>query len=149
MLAYLMRTEPVAVEQALLYRTITTGEQGRGRSSVYSCPQDPLGVCALSLSRLLEPAPFRLPACLTDLIVLDGAHHAQAIYSRDALSKALYSRMFDYIIGRVNDAMYIDDPEALTTGILDIYGFEIFGVRYPSTILVPLSSKALTSTMHA
>ncbi len=44
MLAYLMRTEPVAVEQALLYRTITTGEQGRGRSSVYSCPQDPLGL---------------------------------------------------------------------------------------------------------
>lgn len=56
-------------------------------------------------------------------------HHPQAIYSRDALSKALYSRMFDYIIQRVNDAMYIDDPEALTTGILDIYGFEIFGVR--------------------
>jgi hypothetical protein len=51
MLAYLMRTEPVAVEQALLYRTITTGEQGRGRSSVYSCPQDPLGVCALSFAR--------------------------------------------------------------------------------------------------
>lgn len=24
--------------------------------------------------------------------------------------------------------MYINDPEALTTGILDIYGFEIFGV---------------------
>nr|P10569.1 RecName: Full=Myosin IC heavy chain [Acanthamoeba castellanii]AAA27707.1 myosin IB heavy chain [Acanthamoeba castellanii] len=86
-------SRPVAVETALLYRTITTGEQGRGRSSVYSCPQDPLG----------------------------------AIYSRDALSKALYSRMFDYIIQRVNDAMYIDDPEALTTGILDIYGFEIFG----------------------
>jgi len=36
--------------------------------------------------------------------------------------------MFDYIIQRVNDAMFINDPEALTTGILDIYGFEIFGV---------------------
>jgi myosin-1 len=53
-----------------------------------------------------------------------------ARYSRDALAKALYSRMFDYIIRRVNDAMYIDDPEALIIGILDIYGFEIFGVIF-------------------
>ncbi|KAL6069905.1 Unconventional myosin-Ie [Balamuthia mandrillaris] len=51
----------------------------------------------------------------------------EATYSRDALAKALYSRMFDYIVQRVNDAMYLDDPEALIIGILDIYGFEIFG----------------------
>lgn len=113
MLAYLMRTEPVAVEQALLYRTITTGEQGRGRSSVYSCPQDPAGVrCTLMKYSKMK--------YLTN--------NPQAVYSRDALAKALYSRMFDYIIQRVNDAMYINDPEALTIGILDIYGFEIFGV---------------------
>ncbi len=45
MLAYLLQTEPVACEQALLYRTIQTGQVDRsGRSSVYACPQDVAGV---------------------------------------------------------------------------------------------------------
>lgn len=94
MAAHLLGTEPHGVENALLFRTITTGSGRGGRSSTYACPQD-----------------------------VDGAR-----YSRDALAKALYSRMFDFIIRRVNDAMYLDDPEALIIGILDIYGFEIFGV---------------------
>lgn len=49
-----------------------------------------------------------------------------ALYSRDALSKALYSRLFDWIISKVNQSMYINDKDALIIGILDIYGFEIF-----------------------
>jgi myosin-1 len=52
---------------------------------------------------------------------------AGATYSRDALAKALYSRLFDYIIRRVNEVLgYVDDPSLITMGILDIYGFEIF-----------------------
>jgi myosin-1 len=47
-------------------------------------------------------------------------------YSRDALAKTLYSRLFDWIVGAINAAMYIDDPEALLLSVLDIYGFEIF-----------------------
>ena len=31
--------------------------------------------------------------------------------------------------------MYLDDPEALIIGILDIYGFEIFGVSSPPPLL--------------
>ena len=52
-----------------------------------------------------------------------------AYYSRDALAKALYARCFDWIIARVNDALgWKSDPSCLIMGILDIYGFEIFGV---------------------
>jgi len=50
-----------------------------------------------------------------------------ALYSRDALAKALYSRLFDWIIAQVNTALgWYSDPNALVLGILDIYGFEIF-----------------------
>ncbi|XP_031555305.1 unconventional myosin-Ie-like isoform X2 [Actinia tenebrosa] len=49
----------------------------------------------------------------------------QACYTRDALSKALYSRLFDYLVQSVNKAMQKDYVE-LTIGVLDIYGFEIF-----------------------
>ncbi|KAF4110087.1 unconventional myosin-If [Onychostoma macrolepis] len=49
----------------------------------------------------------------------------QANYTRDALSKALYARLFDYLVEAINKA--IQKPiEELSVGVLDIYGFEIF-----------------------
>ena len=51
----------------------------------------------------------------------------QATYTRDALSKALYSRMFDFLVKSVNNAM-ANREEKMSIGILDIYGFEIFQV---------------------
>ncbi|KAI3647870.1 hypothetical protein MP228_008091 [Amoeboaphelidium protococcarum] len=52
----------------------------------------------------------------------------QANNSRDALAKALYSRMFDWIIQAVNKAIDKNHTKdkVLSLGVLDIYGFEIF-----------------------
>ncbi|KAI1886016.1 hypothetical protein AGOR_G00209700 [Albula goreensis] len=49
----------------------------------------------------------------------------QATFTRDALSKALYSRLFDYLVDAINKAMQ-KDHEEFNIGVLDIYGFEIF-----------------------
>ncbi|KAM4690360.1 unconventional myosin-Ie-like [Rhinophrynus dorsalis] len=49
----------------------------------------------------------------------------QACFTRDALSKALYSRLFDYLVEAVNKAMR-KEAEEYNIGVLDIYGFEIF-----------------------
>uniref|UniRef100_A0A671L0F3 Osteoclast-stimulating factor 1 n=1 Tax=Sinocyclocheilus anshuiensis TaxID=1608454 RepID=A0A671L0F3_9TELE len=49
----------------------------------------------------------------------------QASFTRDALSKALYSRLFDYLVDTINKAMQ-KDHEEFNIGVLDIYGFEIF-----------------------
>ncbi|XP_076827594.1 myosin IEb [Brachyhypopomus gauderio] len=49
----------------------------------------------------------------------------QACFSRDALSKALYARLFDYLVDAINKAMQ-KDHEEFNVGVLDIYGFEIF-----------------------
>uniref|UniRef100_A0ACB8G7U5 Unconventional myosin-If n=1 Tax=Sphaerodactylus townsendi TaxID=933632 RepID=A0ACB8G7U5_9SAUR len=51
----------------------------------------------------------------------------QANFTRDALSKALYSRLFDYLVDAVNKAMQKNRQE-YSIGVLDIYGFEIFQV---------------------
>ncbi|KAG7513689.1 hypothetical protein JOB18_014313 [Solea senegalensis] len=49
----------------------------------------------------------------------------QATYTRDALAKALYTRLFDYLVEAINKA--IQKPhEEFSIGVLDIYGFEIF-----------------------
>uniref|UniRef100_A0A8D3D2D3 Osteoclast-stimulating factor 1 n=1 Tax=Scophthalmus maximus TaxID=52904 RepID=A0A8D3D2D3_SCOMX len=49
----------------------------------------------------------------------------QACYTRDALSKALHARVFDYLVASVNKAM-VKDHQEFNIGVLDIYGFEIF-----------------------
>lgn len=49
----------------------------------------------------------------------------QAEFTKDALAKALYSRMFDFLVESVNKAIR-KDFEEINIGILDIYGFEIF-----------------------
>ncbi|XP_056459411.1 unconventional myosin-If [Gadus chalcogrammus] len=49
----------------------------------------------------------------------------QATYTRDALAKALYTRVFDYLVESINRAIQKPDEE-FSIGVLDIYGFEIF-----------------------
>ncbi|XP_077988766.1 unconventional myosin-Ie-like isoform X2 [Glandiceps talaboti] len=49
----------------------------------------------------------------------------QAAYTRDALAKAIHSRIFDYLVASINQAMQ-KDFEEVNIGVLDIYGFEIF-----------------------
>uniref|UniRef100_A0A803T3S8 Myosin motor domain-containing protein n=1 Tax=Anolis carolinensis TaxID=28377 RepID=A0A803T3S8_ANOCA len=49
----------------------------------------------------------------------------QASYTRDALAKGLYSRVFDFLVESINRAMRKPNEE-YSIGVLDIYGFEIF-----------------------
>jgi myosin heavy subunit len=55
---------------------------------------------------------------------------AQAYFSRDTLAKALYSKMFDFLVKKINDSIKLAaNFEGIQIGVLDIYGFEIFQVR--------------------
>ncbi|SCW00690.1 LAFE_0C09802g1_1 [Lachancea fermentati] len=50
----------------------------------------------------------------------------QATAVRDALAKAVYSNLFDWIVDRVNVSLQAFPGADKSIGILDIYGFEIF-----------------------
>ncbi|KAL4925513.1 class I myosin myoA [Aspergillus undulatus] len=50
----------------------------------------------------------------------------QASAVRDALAKAIYFNLFDWIVARVNQSLTARSAIANSIGILDIYGFEIF-----------------------
>uniref|UniRef100_A0A4W5L433 Unconventional myosin-Ib n=1 Tax=Hucho hucho TaxID=62062 RepID=A0A4W5L433_9TELE len=53
---------------------------------------------------------------------------AQAYYARDALAKNLYSRLFSWLVTRINESIKVGLAKTRhkVMGVLDIYGFEIF-----------------------
>eukprot|EP00002_Diphylleia_rotans_P028382 TRINITY_DN572_c0_g1_i3.p1 TRINITY_DN572_c0_g1~~TRINITY_DN572_c0_g1_i3.p1 ORF type:complete len:926 (+),score=142.37 TRINITY_DN572_c0_g1_i3:909-3686(+) len=51
---------------------------------------------------------------------------AMCYFARDALAKALYSRIFSWIVEKINQRISFTREETLRIGILDIYGFEVF-----------------------
>ncbi|GAB1284942.1 Unconventional myosin-Ib [Apodemus speciosus] len=52
---------------------------------------------------------------------------AQAYYARDALAKNLYSRLFAWLVNRINESIKAQTKvRKKVMGVLDIYGFEIF-----------------------
>ncbi|XP_074652154.1 unconventional myosin-Ia-like [Tubulanus polymorphus] len=56
-----------------------------------------------------------------DLNASDGS------YARDALCKALYSRLFSWIVNKINESIRVKTKDKRKVmGVLDIYGFEIF-----------------------
>ncbi|KAK4874738.1 hypothetical protein RN001_014098 [Aquatica leii] len=55
----------------------------------------------------------------------------EAFYGRDALAKAIYDRLFSWIVEKINSAVAVDTTskrsyKSSLIGVLDIYGFEIF-----------------------
>ncbi|KAI8451831.1 P-loop containing nucleoside triphosphate hydrolase protein, partial [Phakopsora pachyrhizi] len=50
----------------------------------------------------------------------------QAAAARDALAKAIYNNLFEWIVARVNISMKSKTTASNVIGVLDIYGFEIF-----------------------
>ncbi|XP_020854732.1 unconventional myosin-Ig isoform X1 [Phascolarctos cinereus] len=65
--------------------------------------------------------------------LIEKGHSApEARYARDACAKAIYERLFGWIVGRINEVMEARgrdprrDGKDTVIGVLDIYGFEIF-----------------------
>lgn len=83
---------------------------------------------------LLEASPEQVIAAITIRILTprngevieSPANPAQAVATRDALAKAIYSNLFDWIVERINKSLKSRQATTNTIGILDIYGFEIF-----------------------
>ncbi|KAL3832417.1 hypothetical protein ACJMK2_024062 [Sinanodonta woodiana] len=92
-----------------------------------------------NLAGLLSVGPEDLKKALTSRVIAAGGNivnkeftKSEAFYARDAFAKAIYDRMFSWIVTRINEV--IDPKESGTgyigkgtvIGVLDIYGFEIF-----------------------
>jgi len=109
---------------------------GKGTATVHD--ENTLNLAAA----FLRVEPFALKNALLFRVLNTGGQGAkkmstynvpqnveQASSARDALAKTIYSRMFDWIVTKVNEALQknggtSDDNNMI--GVLDIFGFEIF-----------------------
>lgn len=72
---------------------------------------------------------------------------------RDALSKIIYSRLFDWLVGRINQAIWVDSGKnqnkMKTIGILDIFGFEIFEMNSLEQLFINFANEKLQQQFNA
>ncbi|XP_066998175.2 unconventional myosin ID [Anabrus simplex] len=100
-------------------------------------PADPSIIA--KVASLLTVTPNDLSQALSERViaargeVMQKTHTlAEAEYGRDALAKAIYDRLFTWIVGKINEALdskgelQKKHKSGTVIGVLDIYGFEIF-----------------------
>ncbi|KAL2946237.1 hypothetical protein AAZX31_20G002600 [Glycine max] len=66
-----------------------------------------------------------------------------AALSRDALAKIVYSRLFDWIVDKINNSIGQDPDSTNLIGVLDIYGFESFKTNSFEQFCINLTNEKL------
>ncbi|KAE8717544.1 Myosin-6 [Hibiscus syriacus] len=66
-----------------------------------------------------------------------------AALSRDALAKIVYSKLFDWLVDKINVSIGQDTASELLIGVLDIYGFESFKTNSFEQFCINLTNEKL------
>lgn len=66
-----------------------------------------------------------------------------ATVSRDALAKIVYSRLFDWLVDKINSSIGQDPSSKFLIGVLDIYGFESFKTNSFEQFCINLTNEKL------
>lgn len=74
----------------------------------------------------LEDAMIKRVMVTPEEIITRPLDPVAALGSRDALAKTIYSRLFDWLVDKINSSIGQDPNSKQLIGVLDIYGFESF-----------------------
>ncbi|XLR10557.1 hypothetical protein S83_038495 [Arachis hypogaea] len=66
-----------------------------------------------------------------------------AALSRDALAKIVYTRLFDWLVDKINNSIGQDPESKSLIGVLDIYGFESFKTNSFEQFCINLTNEKL------
>nr|XP_026693787.1 unconventional myosin-Va [Ciona intestinalis] len=107
---------------------INIEENGNGHSHCSDSDEHLITMCGLLG---VEPKQMAQWLCYKKLrtmaeVLITPLTHDQALVSRDALAKHMYSKLFDWIVRKVNAALSTTAEQHSFIGVLDIYGFETF-----------------------
>ena len=85
-------------------------------------------LCGLSVDQLERVLTVRVITAARDDTYEIKLSIDQALDARDALAKALYSRLFEWIVSRVNESIRVEESDRVRAeiSVLDIFGFESF-----------------------
>ena len=67
----------------------------------------------------------------------------EARYSRDTLTKAVYSRLFDWLVVQINRSLRTEAETRAFIGVLDIFGFEDFKVNSFEQLCINFANEKL------
>ncbi|MCD7467399.1 hypothetical protein HAX54_004819 [Datura stramonium] len=74
----------------------------------------------------LEDALLRRVMVTPEEVIKRSLDPEAAAVSRDGLAKTIYSRLFDWLVDKINNSIGQDPNSKSLIGVLDIYGFESF-----------------------
>ena len=94
--------------------------------------------CADLLNALLKPK-----VKVGNDYVTKGQNLDQVSFAVSALSKALYARMFGWLVFRVNKTLSTTAKRQYFIGVLDIAGFEIFDFNTLEQLLINYTNECL------
>ncbi|KAG6658241.1 myosin-17-like [Carya illinoinensis] len=77
-------------------------------------------------AKSLEDALIKRVMVTPEEVITRTLDAVAAVGSRDALAKTVYSRLFDWIVDKINNSIGQDPNSKSLIGVLDIYGFESF-----------------------
>ncbi|KAL7147023.1 hypothetical protein ABFS83_06G080800 [Erythranthe nasuta] len=107
---------------------------GKGKEIDSSIPKDDKSKFHLkTTAELLMCDPVALEDALCKRVMITpeevikrSLDPLSAAVSRDGLAKTLYSRLFDWLVDKINKSIGQDHKSKCLIGVLDIYGFESF-----------------------
>ncbi|TYI16406.1 hypothetical protein ES332_A08G252700v1 [Gossypium tomentosum] len=76
--------------------------------------------------KALEDALCKRVMVTPEEVIKRSLDPQSATVSRDGLAKTLYSRLFDWLVDKINNSIGQDPNSNFLIGVLDIYGFESF-----------------------
>ncbi|XP_010447927.1 PREDICTED: myosin-14 isoform X2 [Camelina sativa] len=144
-------------EQEAIFRVVAAilhlgnVEFGKGKEADSSAPKDETSNYHLKTAaelfmcdeQALEDSLCKRVIVTRDETITKRLDPESAALSRDALAKTVYSRLFDWIVNKINNSIGQDPNSKYLIGVLDIYGFESFKTNSFEQFCINLTNEKL------
>ncbi|KAK1260558.1 hypothetical protein QJS04_geneDACA002230 [Acorus gramineus] len=126
-------------------------EFSKGKEVDSSQPKDEKSFCHLRTAaelfmcdaKALEDSLCKRVIVTRDETITKSLDPDSATLCRDALAKIVYSRLFDWLVNKINSSIGQDPESKFLIGVLDIYGFESFKTNSFEQFCINLTNEKL------